>query len=159
MSNEQHFFFKYIETTLTIPCDNLIRRDEYADHYSLFHNFLIPHADLIEFRCPMAPYGCKFFERRGEFRFGKNESHRFLNVKHPVADLINSDISGSLVFNLDSMYSHSSNASSKGKKINLLDLPFDVLFDIIDRLDSLSLYCLSMASKVSCYLMNLVSDV
>lgn len=99
----------------------------------------------------MAPYGCKYFQRRGEFRYGKNESHRYLNLEHPVADLIDSDLTGSLAFNLDSMNLNSPRQirnQNSDKEIDLLDLPFDVLFDIIDRLDSLSLYCLSMTSKV-----------
>lgn len=137
--------YRLKETTFTTTCDHILRRDEYTDHYSLFHNYLLPSAEQIDFKCPLAQYGCQYYERKSEFYFGKDESHRYLNLKHPVADLVDSDLTGLLAFNLDAM--SSIHQSSKSEHWNLMNLPFDVLYDIIDRLDSLSLYCLSLTCK------------
>lgn len=39
--------YRLRETTYTCDCDQLFRRDEFAEHYELFHDFIVPNADQI----------------------------------------------------------------------------------------------------------------
>ncbi len=80
-------------------------------------------------QCPMAQYGCPFFSNKRQFLF-----------IHQKADLINSSQTGSLVFSLPIL-------SSPSQNLLLLDLPTDALYEICDRLDSLSLLSLSQVCR------------
>lgn len=129
-----------------MECEQILRRDEYSDHYKLFHDYLLPNADYIDLRCPMYQYGCRYFEQKSEFFFGKNEECKYLNLKHPRADLVDKSLTGNLGFQLEYL---NIKKIDQNASINLMDLPFDVIVEIIERLDSLSLYCFSITSKVS----------
>ncbi len=126
------------ETTFTSFCGQLVRRDEYSDHYSLLHNTLLPSADHIHLQCPMAQYGCPYFEQKLHFFFGRNDAHRYADLAHPQASLVRCAQTGSLAFRLP---------AAPATAPLLLDLPADVLYDICDRLDSLSLFSLSQTCR------------
>ena len=130
------------EMTFIDMCEHSLRRDEYQEHYNLIHNDLLPNAESIDFRCPMSQYGCNYFERKFEYIFGKCTANKSLKIEHSVSSLVRNDLSNCLSFKLDYLNSDASN------KANILDLPFDILYAIIDRLDSMSIYCLSMTCRV-----------
>ena len=130
------------ETTFIDMCEHSLRRDEYQEHYTLIHNDLLPNAESIDFRCPMSQYGCDYFERKFEYIFGKCDVNKSLKIEHSVSSLVRNDLSNCLSFKLEYLYSDSSD------KANFLDLPFDILYAIIDRLDSMSIFSLSMTCKV-----------
>lgn len=103
----------------------------------------MPNCDFIEARCPFSDYGCQYFARRIDFshnccktvRLGFNES------------------SGSFVFSFDQVKQSSRRRNywdldEAETNLNLLDLPFEVLYEIITHLDSNSLFNLSLTSKV-----------
>lgn len=139
--------YKLKETTFTVQCNLMLRRDEFTDHYSLFHNYLLPCAEHIDMACPMTQYGCKYFERKSEFLYGSDDSHKYLNLKHPTANLVKNDVTKCLSFQIDHKDFEDLSIANRSQVIQFMELPFDVLFEIIDRLDSLSLYCLSVTCQ------------
>jgi hypothetical protein len=143
--------YRLRETTFASDCDQLLRRDEFSHHYSLFHDFLLPNADQIDFSCPFRQYGCTFFHRKFDFIYGHNKnqkSNRSL-VENDLTNCItfkrNDDSSSILDDNNNN--NNSINYNSEFNK-TLMELPFEVMYVIIDNLDSISLYNLSMTCKV-----------
>ena len=149
------------ETTFSCDCDLTLRRDEYSDHYALFHDYLLPHAEQIDMSCPMNQYGCGFFQRRIDFFFGKCTDRHFLNLTHPAALIVENETTNCVTFSVEHMSPPISmtticrkpllNGRMKEEKAetkSLADLPFEVLFEIIDHMDSLSIFNLSMTCKV-----------
>jgi hypothetical protein len=156
--------YRLRETTYTSECDQFLRRDEFSEHYELFHDFLLPNADQIDVSCPYRQYGCNFFQQRFEFIFGTSVGNRYLNENQPLSNLVQNDLNKCLSFRLDARptlknyWDENNNSSNlKNKTLmydneienNLMDLPFEVMFIIIDNLDSISLFNLSMTCKVS----------
>jgi hypothetical protein len=150
----QYASYRTKDTSFCIDCDQILRRDEYAEHYSLFHNFLLGSCEDVHLNCPMQDYGCEYFKQRVEFFYGgysfsKTDGKKKFDIDYPAATLVDNKMSGNLTFRLDYLDYESpelSENSETGKTI--LDLPFEVMFEIVDHLDSLSLFSLSMASKV-----------
>lgn len=124
----------------------------------------MPNCDFIEAKCPLADYGCKFVAQRIDF----SSSHSSSSHSHP-ARLCFNDSTSTFVFSFESNNSNSSNRDkdpslkrknywdlendSNGENLNLLDLPFEVLYEIITHLDSNSLFNLSITSKVTYFLL------
>jgi hypothetical protein len=67
----QYESYRLLDTTFSFYCDKLFRRNEYSDHYSLVHNFIMPYMDVIYSQCPFADYGCTFFEKKYNFLYVK----------------------------------------------------------------------------------------
>jgi hypothetical protein len=172
----QYESYRTKETTFCIDCDQMLRRDEYSPHYALYHNYLLSNAEQIDLNCPMREYGCDYFKQQVEFFYG-NKPRSYFNHQHvintqnrkkikkidfdyPSASLVHNKLSNNLTFKLDYLNCGETNcyvADVRDK--NILDLPFEVMYEIIDHLDSLSLYSLSMTSKVNdsaffCWLRN-----
>ena len=159
----QYESYRTKETTFCVDCDEMLRRDEYAPHYALYHNYLLSNAEQIDLACPMHDYGCDYFKQQVEFFYGSipkqvapssNDSFRLSNRKKikkvstglPAATIVPNKLSNNLTFTLDYL---SSETKQDGDAVStMLDLPFEVMYEIIDHLDSLSLYSLSMTSKV-----------
>lgn len=144
--------YRLKETTYTSHCDLFLRRDEFQEHYLLFHNFLLPNADQIHFSCPFKQYGCNFFCQKFDFLFGGCAN------SNPYASLVENDLTKCISFKVDYFYNtfwdeNNNNVSKlESNKYTddaktLMDLPFEVMFAIIDNLDALSLYNLSMTCK------------
>lgn len=124
----------------------------------------MPNCDFIEAKCPLADYGCKFVAQRIDF----SSSHSSSSHSHP-ARLCFNDSTSTFVFSFESNNSNTSNRDkdpslkrknywdlendSNGENLNLLDLPFEVLYEIITHLDSNSLFNLSITSKVTYFLL------
>jgi hypothetical protein len=128
----------------------------------------MPNCDFIEAKCPLADYGCKFVAQRIDF----SSSSSCSSHSHPVRLGFNNSTS-TFVFSFDSNNSNSSNRDKdkdkdssfkrknywdldngeNGENLNLLDLPFEVLYEIITHLDSNSLFNLSITSKVTYFIL------
>lgn len=138
--------YRLRETTYAADCDQLLRRDEFSDHYSLFHDFLLPNADQIDFSCPYKQYGCSFFHQKYDFIYGDCTN------SNPYGNLVENDATKCLSFKLDYFYNkfldENNNEISLSDSKTLMDLPFEVMYVIIDNLDSVSLFNLSMTCKV-----------
>ena len=160
--------YRLRETTYTCECDQLLRRDEFSEHYALFHDFLLPNADQIDASCPYRQFGCNFFHQRFEFIFGTSVDNRYLNVSYPMASPVENDLNKCLSFKFDETSQSTVNKywDENNNSLNLInkhlspaseyentlmDLPFEVMYIIIDNLDSISLFNLSMTCKVSKY--------
>ena len=109
------------KTMYTFVCGQFFRRDEYSWHCKNVHDDVIGGMDdWIEHRCPLAFYGCGFSARK-MFPGSKRsclifspavESFGLKPLKQPVKQ------------------------SSKQSQRSLLDLPFEIIFEIVNRLDS-----------------------
>ena len=139
---ESYEAYRLKETSFTSECDLMIRRDEFSKHYEFVHNFLLPSADFIHYSCPLKCYGCEFFVSKIDFVFGKGEKEKLRTSDNLLPNLVKNELTNCLTFDFD--LNKKENVSPKG----LMDLPYEVIYEIIDRLDSLSLYCLSVTSKV-----------
>jgi hypothetical protein len=148
----QYESYRLLETTFAVDCEKCFRRDEYHEHYALVHNFLMPYLDSVYAQCPFHEYGCRFFEKKYDFLFVKDvidtpgcSSLKAINwSKHPLsADINYNSTSASLGFSFEHMIE-----PSRGDFMSFLDLPFDVLCEIIEHLDSMTLYNLSLTCKV-----------
>jgi hypothetical protein len=145
----QYESYRLLETTFAVDCEKLFRRDEFHEHYALVHNFLMPYLDSVYAQCPFYEYGCRFFEKKYLFMFVKDDlsarGNRVENwSRHPLsADISFSRSTASLGFSFENM-----SEASRGSFVSLLDLPFDVLCEIIGHLDSITLFNLSMTCKV-----------
>ncbi len=144
--------YRLRETTFSSECDQLLRRDEFSQHYSLFHDFLLPNADQIDFSCPFRQYGCRFFHRKFDFIYGSSNKNR-----KSVRSLVENDLTNcvtlkrndSIACFLDDNNNNSLNYNNNNNvNKTLMELPFEVMYVIIDNLDSISLYNLSMTCKV-----------
>ena len=154
----QYESYRTKDTHFCIDCDQNLRREEYSSHYSLYHNFLLSSTEQIHLACPMQEYGCSYFKQTVEFFYGSNflsvnsgqDNYMFkngakkINQDYPSAKLVENKQSKSLTFNMDYLKCKNENDYSKS---TILDLPFEVIYEIFDHLDSLSLFNLSMTSK------------
>lgn len=143
--------YRIVETNFSVDCDKFLRRDEYSEHYSLVHNFLMPYMDFTFTSCPYREYGCKEFEQKYDFLFVKDLNEQSAGgyeswSEHPLAaDLVYNKTCASLCFNLK----NETKSNQDNRPVSLLDLPYDVLWEICQHLDSISLFNLSLTSKVS----------
>jgi hypothetical protein len=144
----QYESYRTIEKTFKSDCDCLLRRDEYEDHYKLYHNFLLTNSEEIDLQCPFHEYGCTYFERKYDFLFDNRT-----DFSYPSANLVRNHLNDNIIFDLSYCQNTNNQAETKEqddcKASNLLDLPFDCLFEIIDKLDSFSLFNLSLTCKVN----------
>lgn len=135
--NDSHF---------SVDCNQMLRRDEFADHYNLYHNFIFNNAELIDKKCPFSQYGCTFFKSNFDFMFtnsfdsSQNLDSHLLNARLTENKLVNE-----ITFELANLNSE----CVPDLNYSLVELPLDVLFEIFNKLDSLSLYTLSLTCKVS----------
>jgi hypothetical protein len=149
----QYESYRTKDTHFCIDCDQMLRREEYSQHYSLYHNYLLSSTEQVHLNCPMHEYGCEYFKQTVEFFYGNNftnvefnTSRKKINRDYPSASLVENKLTKSLTFNLD--YLKNENENNDSTK-TILDLPFEVIYEIFDHLDSLSLFSLSLTSKVS----------
>ena len=170
----QYESYRTKETQFTIECDQLLRRDEYSNHYALYHNYLLTYAEQIDLNCPFQDYGCDYYKKKYDFIYNGATQNSYMYsscnkvyLDYPSASLHHNKLSNSLAFSVD--YLNKDECSDNELRLDvdlvntgdaktILDLPFEVLYEIFDRLDSLSLYCLSMTSKVMFFFSHLLRE-
>lgn len=138
--------YRINDTHFSVDCDQLLRRDEFSDHYDLYHNFIFNNAELIDKKCPFSQFGCSYFKTNFDFMFtnsfdsAQNLDNHLLNAK-----LTENKLTNQISFELANL----SNDCMPDINYSLIELPFDILFEVFNKLDSLSLYSLSLTCKVS----------
>lgn len=142
----QYESYRLNDSHFSVECDELLRRDEFAEHYSLYHNFLYSHSELIDLNCPFKEYGCDYFKTQYDFVFSKEKSAEICQNNMLKGFLVHNLLSNQLTFNLNNFDKIYQRENEDG--LSLLDLPCEVLYDIFDKLDSLSFYSLSLTCKV-----------
>ena len=70
----QYESYRTKDTSFCVDCDLTLRREEYAEHYSLFHNYLLSSAEQIDACCPLQEYGCGYHKQTVEFFYGPSVS-------------------------------------------------------------------------------------
>lgn len=138
----QYETYRTKDTDFLTDCDQLVRRDEYEEHYAFYHDILIPNYDVVQSQCPFHDYGCKFFFNR--IVFARKNQAKNGNFPQQLANLTVNRPTGTFVFNLDETTNERTTSAEK----NLLDLPMEVIYEIVKYLDSNSLFNLSITSKV-----------
>ncbi|RNA03663.1 hypothetical protein BpHYR1_024172 [Brachionus plicatilis] len=127
--NDSHF---------AVECDQLLRRDEFSRHYDFYHNFLFSNAELIDKKCPFSQYGCAYFKTSFDFMFtGEFEAAKCLDDHLLSGRLGLNQLADQLSFELANL----NNACPLDLNYSLVELPFDLLFEIFTKLDSL-MFCL-----------------
>jgi hypothetical protein len=140
---ENYSSFRHWKTIYTNSCDHLLKRGQYSSHYNLYHNFLNPMSDEIDKACPFYMYGCDKFTKKYNF---------YLNKKYKGT-------SGSIVNLKDENFvviKYYDDKFCNNDEDYFEKIPIEVIHDIIDKLDSLSLYNLSLTSKVIFFLIKIV---
>jgi hypothetical protein len=129
-------------------CHELVRRDEFFDHYALVHNFLIPHLDVIFQTCPYSSSGCNVFSNRVNFLFVDlfDLSESNWRDHHSNAELTYDESSNSFGFSFSNLEKQ---IGEFGTGLGLIDLPIEVQGLIMKHLDSASFLSLSLVSKVN----------
>ena len=141
--------YRLVDTTFAVDCEKFFRRDEYSQHYSLVHNFLMPYIDSIYSKCPFYEYGCRFYEKKYDFLYVKREDAKHCSSRHQLSANLNYNTNSKcLGFSFNNMVNIKKEDDNENSEINLLDLPYDVLFEIFDHFDSMTLFNLSLTSKV-----------
>jgi hypothetical protein len=131
------------DRTCSIYCDCLLKRNEFNEHYNLVHNFLMPYLDIyLNVKCPY--HGCKYY--------AKNLVEFNLNSSNKNSDL--TYVESFDLFHFRNLQNDDGDLDmkSEGEETSffcLLDLPLEVIYEIVARLNSLSLYYLSLTNKVS----------
>ncbi|CAF0966530.1 unnamed protein product [Brachionus calyciflorus] len=135
--------YRLNDTHFSVDCNELLRRDEFSEHYDLYHNFIFNNSEDIDKECPFRQYGCGYFKRKYDFMFTKSFQYdQDLKYNFLNADLCHNKLTNQITFNLNNL-----NIESNKGDYSLLDLPFDILYEIFKNLDSLSIYTLSLTSK------------
>jgi hypothetical protein len=145
---ESYEAYRIDESVFKIECDQMLRRDEYSDHYSLYHDFLLPYSEEIHHSCPMKQYGCQYFDTNYLFSFSKDVNNKIQSSQ--IANLIYNDSNNMLAFCLfnNNNYQQNNDYTYSNNPKLFEDLPFDIVYAILEYLDSFSLFNLSQTSKV-----------
>lgn len=127
----------------------------------------MPHCDFIESKCPFSEYGCEYYSQRVDFscstcksvqlgfnastglfvfEFDSNTDKKFCQSNPIVQNQF--DVPSENLTSRRNYWDLESIESSTTSNLNLLDLPFEVLYEIINHLDSNTLFNLSITSKV-----------
>jgi hypothetical protein len=133
---DKYCSFRHRQTVFANTCDNFLKRSQFSSHYNFYHDFLNPMCDEIDKKCPYSSYGCKVFTNKYKF---------YLNRKCSTVDgkIVNLKDNNCLAVKYyEDKYCKNSSNSDYFEKI-----PFEVIDYIVDKLDSLSLFNLSMTSK------------
>ncbi len=125
--------FQHNHSMYSIPCQTYLRRDQYCSHFKNVHDDI--HGGLntwLQQRCPLAQYGCPFIRYR--FRPGSKE--------------------GCLVYDQEiggfAVKPGVPNIHQKVSKENsLLCMPFEVIENIVEFLDSCSIIQFSKTCKIT----------
>ena len=152
----------------TFVCAQLFRRDEYQWHSKNVHDDILGGMNnWLEQRCPLASYGCGFSVRRMYPNF--NQDYKSSNFV-PFSTIIFSPsvesfgtTSLSATFPVRKQIEHKkkkkkpmsktfSVPTKSIKNLHLTDLPFDVLYPIIDYLDSFSICNLAVTCSYLRYI-------
>ncbi|VDN58672.1 unnamed protein product [Dracunculus medinensis] len=110
----------------TFICNDCYRRDEYSNHYKFSH---MENDEFIG-RCPSFPSGCPFYYHKKKPKWG---SLRYNSYTSSVVHC------GSEVENV--------HEEPNATIYSMCEMPFDVLYAIVDYLDSGSLRCLSAVNR------------
>jgi hypothetical protein len=110
--------YRIKETEFRVDCECVLRRDEYLDHYSFFHNFLFPNLESIHKYCPLNKYGCGYFAKGVCFEIDRKRSEICLD-----------QINGHIYFKIND-----NEINDVSNEINLLDLPSEILYRIVNYL-------------------------
>jgi hypothetical protein len=113
--------YRIKETEFRVDCESILRRDEFTDHYSFFHNFLFPNLESVHICCPLNNYGCDYFAKGVCFEIDKNMSEIHLD-----------QMNGRIRFKIN----NNNETNSVYNHINLLDLPSEILYRIVSYLVS-----------------------
>jgi hypothetical protein len=173
---QSYELYRTNETSITFYCDQWFRRDEYSDHYAINHN-LLSYSEMTDLVCPLQEYGCNYFKKNFMFNHYNTTTNETIENTFDIYTMNNLScelakmLKNSLEYHelnsvekitaqnfLETEYDRntelllSSNEERlEAEKRSLLDLPFEVMFEIIDHLDSFSLYALSITCKVSLF--------
>lgn len=110
--------YRIKETEFRVDCESILRRDEYLEHYSFFHNFLFPNLESIHKYCPLNNYGCDYFTNGVCF-----------DIDGKSSDICLDQINGHIRFRIND-----NEINEECNDINLLDLPSEILFRIVNYL-------------------------
>ncbi|ESN95033.1 hypothetical protein HELRODRAFT_179892 [Helobdella robusta] len=167
---------KQSEFMYTFLCGELLRRNEFSQHYKNFHQDIQCGSDSwLDVRCPLACYGCTYSVRKFRPRFNAHllfdrESSNFCvrpdsvfgdvsirnsaSLESSSADvLLENILENSEVSNFDNSDKHIPVKAKLRDQLNaripilITDLPVIVLDRIFSYLDSISLKKLSLTSK------------
>ena len=133
----------------TFVCGKSFRRDEYNDHVKNVHSDIMGGLDnWMEQRCPLASYGCGFSSRlltpsssKGAEREDKAFSTSVVFVPdvdsfgRSIAFGINSSKEKGRAQMTESKNTKSNSKANSTSRKNLLDLPNELLYTILDYLD------------------------
>lgn len=133
--NEISSLLRHKKNYFNTYCNHLLRRDHYNDHYFLYHDFINSLSTEIDKQCPLQTYGCQHFDRVFEFYSDKCMTDKL--------ELIYDKQTKAFLFK------PCRNECRNDGYCYLQDLPCDVLNIILDKLDSYSLFNLSLTSKVN----------
>ena len=134
---DKYCSFRHRQTIFTNTCDNFLKRSQYSSHYNFYHNFLNPMCDEIDKKCPYSSYGCKIFTNKYKFYLNSKGS----NIEGKIVSLKDNNCLAVRYYDDKTDCKNSSNSDYFER------IPFEVIHYIIDKLDSLSLFNLSMTSK------------
>ena len=134
---DKYCSFRHRQTVYTNTCDNLLKRSQYSSHYNFYHNFLNPMCDEIDKKCPFSSYGCKVFTNRYKLYLNGNSKS---SINGKIVNLKENNCLAVKYY--DEKTLKNSSTSDYFERI-----PFEIIHYIIDKLDSLSLFNLSMTSK------------
>ena len=134
---DKYSSFRHRQTIYSNTCNSLLKRSQYSSHYNFYHNFLNSMSEEIDKACPFSLYGCKVFTNKYKFYLNK----KYKGSAGTVVNLKDSDCLAIKYY--DEKYCKNSCNDDCFEKI-----PLEVIHYIIDKLDSLSLFNLSLTSKV-----------
>ena len=123
----------------TFVCGQEFRRDEYAWHCKVIHDQVIGGLNnWVEHRCPLSSLGCGFSHRR-LFPSASGSSSENTLIFSP-------DVESFGITNNNIAAKEKSAAADSSNSKSLLDLPLELLLDIVASLDSFSISNLALVS-------------
>ncbi len=119
----------------TFVCAQEFRRDQFADHAKNIHNDVFGGLNnWMEARCPLSVYGCGFSSRR-MFPNSKSKTMVF-NPAVESFGIMQLSATDSIKTKKAAVVPKAKAKPIGGKNLALTDLPFELLYEIFQQLDS-----------------------